>query len=132
MKDSTKQNLAALTAAVMAAYFLFNGITMLGEGRLFPSLIGLSLGSGMGASLIAIYKKPTDGKLYNCAVLLGGLPSLTFLVIAIWSIFDGSFKPGSLFQLVVGISGLLIVNMVTTKAGEIKAMSEELPVEANE
>ena len=34
MKDNTKQNLAALTAAVMAAYFLFNGIMMLGEGAI--------------------------------------------------------------------------------------------------
>jgi hypothetical protein len=131
MKDKTKQNLAALTAAVMAAYFLFNGIMMLGEGRLLPSLIGLSLGSGMGASLIAIYKKPTEGKLYNCAVFLGGLPSLVFLVIAIWSMFDGSFKPGSLFQLVVGVAGLLVVNMVINKDEEIENI-EETSVETNE
>ena len=125
MKDSTKRNLAIVSAAIMSAYFAFNGFIQFGKGNIGHGLFGLAFGIGMAATLLAIFKKPTDGKLYNTAIIFGGLPSLVFAVIAIWSIFDGTFKPASLFQLVVGITGLLVVNSVVSKGADIEKSLEE-------
>ncbi|WP_206483419.1 hypothetical protein [Thalassotalea sp. G2M2-11] len=123
MKDSTKRYLAALSALVLSGYFGFVAITELGKGNLG----GFFFAIGMAATLIAIFKRPTDGKLYNTAVLFGGLPSLGFIGISIWFMFDGSFKPSHLFALIVGVVGLLTVSIVIAKDEEIEA-----PVEANE
>ena len=128
MKESTKRGLAAISAAIMSAWFSFNGVVQLGQGNLGHALFGIVFGLGMAATFIAIFKKPTDGKLYNTAILLGGLPSLGFIILAIWIIFDGSFRPNNLFQIIVGVVGLLTVNVVISKAGEI----EESAAEANE
>jgi hypothetical protein len=132
MKDSTKRNLAAIGSVVMSVYFTINGLVQFGSGNIGHGLFGLAFGIGMAATLIAIFKKPIDGKLYNIAIILGGLPSFAFAGIAIWSIFDGSFKPASLFQLVVGVVGLLTVNIVISKGEEVEKSIEENTVDANE
>ena len=80
----------------------------------------------------SIFKKPTEGKLYNTAVALGGLPSLGFIGVSIWFMFDGTFKPSHLFALIVGVAGLLTVNMVISKDDEAEKSLEESAVEANE
>jgi hypothetical protein len=132
MKDSTKRNLAALSAIVLSGYFGFAAITELGKGNLWYFLFGFSFAIGMAATLVAIFKKPTDGKLYNTAILLGGLPSLGFIGISIWFMFDGSFKPSHLFALIIGVVGLLTINMVISKGEETEKSLEESTVEASE
>jgi len=132
MKNSTKRGLAAFSAAVMSAWFGFNGFLHVSQGNFGHSLLGITFGIGMAATFIAIFKKPTDGKLYNTAILLGGLPSLGFIVIAIWIIFDGTFRPNNLFQIIVGVAGLLTVNMVISKGDEAEKSLEESAVEVNE
>ncbi|MDP7591259.1 MAG: hypothetical protein QF552_00885 [Litorilituus sp.] len=127
MKNSTKRYLAALSALVLSGYFGFVAITELGKGNLGYFFFGFCFAIGMAATLVAIFKRPTDGKLYNTAVLLGGLPSLGFIGVSIWFMFDGSFKPSHLFALIVGVVGLLTVSIVIAKDEEIEA-----PVEANE
>lgn len=132
MKDSTKRNLAALSAMVLSGYFGFVAITELGKGNLGYFIFGFAFSIGMAATLVAIFKKPTEGKLYNTAVALGGLPSLGFIGVSIWFMFDGSFKPSHLFALIVGVIGLLTVNTVISKDEETEKSLEENTVEANE
>lgn len=132
MKDSTKRNLAALSAIVLSGYFGFTALAELGKGNLWYFLFGFSFAIGMAATLVAIFKKPTDGKLYNIAILLGGLPSLGFIGISIWFMFDGSFKPTHLFALIVGVVGLLTINMVISKGEETEKSLEKSTVEASD
>ena len=131
MKSSTKRKLAALSAIVLSGYFGFVAITELGKGNLGYFIFGFSFSIGMTATLVAIFKKPIEGKLYNTAVALGGLPSLGFIGVSIWFMFDGSFTPSHLFALIVGVVGLLTVNMVISK-GEETEKSLESTVEASE
>jgi hypothetical protein len=44
----------------------------------------------------------------------------------------GSFTPGSLFLLIVGVVGLLTVNEAISKNDGVDKALEEAPVEANE
>tara|TARA_R110001592_G_scaffold204892_2_gene455202 strand:- start:7398 stop:7796 length:399 start_codon:yes stop_codon:yes gene_type:complete len=132
MKASTKRNLAVLSAVVMSGYFGVKAIEEMGKGNMGYFLIGFSFAIGMGAAVIAIFKKPTEGKLYNTVVLLGGLPSLAFVGLAIWLMVTGNFTPGSLLLLIVGVVGLLTVNESISKNDEVDKAVEEAPAEANE
>lgn len=127
MKDNTKRHLAALTAAIMTTWFGFNGIIELGNGNVGHGFFGIVYGIGMLAALIALYKQPTEGKLYNTAIILGGLPSLGFAGLAIWSIVDGTFRPANLFQLIVGVVGVLVIAKIIARVEE-----GEPVLEANE
>lgn len=125
MKDSTKRNFALLSALVMSGYFAFSSLVQFGNGNLGYGLFGIAFGVGMAATLIALFKKPTEGKLYNTVILLGRLPSLAFTGFAIWLIVTGTFTPSSLFALIIGVIGLLTDNMVISK-------NEEGSAEAND
>jgi hypothetical protein len=126
MKDSTKRFLAIVISGLMSAYFLFSGIFV------GTPLLLIPMGIGMGATFIALIVKSTHGKIYNTAVLLGGLSSLVFLGFAIWAIITGEFKPASLIALVVGVIGLLLVSKVVSAGEEIENGIEEVSTEANE
>ena len=121
MKNGTKHTLSIITAGLMSAYLLFNGL-FVGSG--IPALMIATLGVGMGAAFIALITKSVEGKIYNTAMLLGGLPSIAFVCFPIWSMFQGAFKPEGLFSLVIGILGVLIISEV--------ASTNEESAEANE
>lgn len=127
MKDNTKRHLAAVTAVIMTAWFGFNGIVELGKGNVGHGFFGIAYSIGMLAALIALYKQPTEGKLYNTAIILGGLPSLGFAGLSIWSMVDGTFKPANLFQLIVGVVGILVIAKIIARVEE-----SEPAIEANE
>ena len=73
MKNRTKHILSIITAGVMSAYLIFTGL-FVGGG--VPALVAATMGFGMGAAFIALITKRADGKVYNTAMLLGGLPAL--------------------------------------------------------
>lgn len=129
MKNRTKQVLSIIVAGVMSAYLIFTGV-FVGGG--IPALIAATMGFGMGAAFIALITKRSEGKIYNTAMLLGGLPSLGFVCIPIWTMFQGAFKPEGLISLVIGVIGVLIISKVASTNEAIDGALEENSVEVNE
>lgn len=129
MKNRTKHVLSIIAAGIMSVYLVINGL-FIGEG--IPALLILCLGVGMGAAFIALITKRADGKIYNTAMLLGGLPSLAFVCFPIWTMFQGAFKPEGLISLIIGIIGVLIISKVASTGEGAENITEESPAEANE
>ena len=129
MKNKTKHVLSIITAGLMSVYLVINGL-FIGEG--IPALLILCLGVGMGASFIALITKRAEGKIYNTAMLLGGLPSLAFVCFPIWTMFQGAFKPEGLISLIIGVIGVLIISKVASTGEGAESITEETPVEAND
>ena len=129
MKNRTKHILSIITAGVMSAYLIFTGL-FVGGG--IPALIAATMGFGMGATFIALITKRADGKIYNTAILLGGLPALAFIGFPIWTMFQGAFKPEGLISLVIGIICVLVLSRVGSNGEDLGSDTEEPSVEANE
>ena len=129
MKNKTKHVLSIITAGLMSVYLVINGL-FIGEG--IPALLILCLGVGMLAAFVALITKRTGGKIYNTAMVLGGLPSLAFIVFPIWTMFQGAFKPEGLISLIIGVIGILIISKVVSTDNEADTSLEESTVEANE
>jgi hypothetical protein len=129
MKNKTKYILSIITSGVMSAYLIFTGL-FVGGG--IPALIAATMGFGMGAAFIALITKRADGKIYNIAMLLGGLPSLAFVCFPIWTMFQGAFKPEGLISLIIGIIGVLIISKVASTGDRAENITEEVQVEVNE
>ncbi len=129
MKNSTKQVFTIVTSGLMSVYLMINGL-FIGEG--IPSLLILSLGIGMGAAFIALITKRAEGKIYNTAMLLGGLPSFAFVCFPIWTMFQGAFKPEGLISLIIGVIGVLIISKVASSGEGVENITEGTPTEANE
>ncbi len=129
MKNKTKHVLSIITAGLMSVYLVINGL-FIGEG--IPALLILCLGIGMGAAFVALITKRAGGKIYNTAMLLGGLPSLAFVCFPIWTMFQGAFKPEGLISLIIGVIGVLIISKVASTGEGAESLTEEAPAEANE
>lgn len=129
MKNKTKRIFSIITAGVMSAYLIINGL-FIGEG--IPALLILCLGIGMLAAFVALITKRTDGKIYNTAMVLGGLPSLAFIAFPIWTMFQGAFKPEGLISLIIGVICVLIISKVSSTDNEADTSIKESAVEANE
>jgi FtsH-binding integral membrane protein len=129
MKNKTKHPLSITVAGLMSAYLIFTGV-FVGGG--IPALITATMGIGIGAAFVALITKRSEGKIYNAAMLLGGLPSLGFVCIPIWTMFQGAFKPEGLISLVIGIIGVLIISKVASTDEEVEGALEESAVEVNE
>jgi hypothetical protein len=132
MKDSTRKIIAVLSAAIITAYFGFKALGDLSSGNFGSFLFTFTYAMGMSASLICLFTKPTEGKLYNTAIIVGGLPSLLFGFMGGWHMFEGTFNSTSIFQLAVGITGALVISRIIATGEEAKAALEENSVEVNE
>ena len=132
MKDSTRKSIAVLSAAIITLYFGFKALGELNSGNIGQFIFGFSFAIGMLASLICLFTKPQKGKLYNTALILGGLPSLLFGFMGGWHMFEGTFNGTSIFQLTLGIAGVLVISRIIATGEEVESSLEENSVEVNE
>lgn len=127
MKSKTQRNLAVLIAGVMAIGLGLKSLGDLDAGSIGYFLFDLGFAIGMVATVIALFKLPSEGTLYNIVIMLGGLPSLGLVALSLWMIFTGSFSAGAIVALVAGLFGLFAINpIVNTET------NQPSPAEANE
>ena len=128
MKSSTQRNLAVLSALGLSGYFGLRAFTELSRGDISYFLFSLCFSVGMAVTVIAIFRQPNEGKLYNTVVVLGGLPSIGLAGFALWMMFTGSFTSNSVFALITGLFGLFAINEVVNN----EEMEGVASAEANE